>query len=485
MKAKKTARAKARPAKTASQPAKTVAQPAKAVARLTKAKKSGPGATATGNHVSVRMYNVGFGDCFLLTFPAPDRPRKVLIDCGFHAAGPPPGPIREVVDAVLADATEAGGPRIDVVICSHRHRDHVFGFDATEAWKPLRVDEVWMPWTEHPTDPEARRIREAQAKKATRLALAIGQLTGLDAAERESILEIVRNNDLTNSEAMETLHRGFSGPRKKHFLPEHEEGKDVRRLATPALPGVTVHVLGPSRVPSIIRDMDPPKEESFLRAAEAAGKGAGVAPAPFLLRWALSPTGEAFDRWFGEVAKMGSEMDDVARRPDDADFLAYWVRSVGLRGRDLQAVDRAADDDPLAAAVALDKAVNGTSLMLMFEIGGAFLLFPGDAQWGTWKRALEDVEWRELLGRTTFYKVGHHGSHNATPVQFVNDVLGTRFQAMVSTKATKKFDDIPRRPLLDELTLRSKLGIVRSDADTVGRPFARVSPLCIEAKVPF
>ena len=40
--------------------------------------------------VSVRMYNVGFGDSFLLTFPADDRPRRVLVDCGNHAAGPPP-----------------------------------------------------------------------------------------------------------------------------------------------------------------------------------------------------------------------------------------------------------------------------------------------------------------------------------------------------------------------------------------------------------
>ena len=48
------------------------------------------GATRPDGEVAVRMYNVGFGDCFLITFPAPDRPRKVLVDCGFHAAGPPP-----------------------------------------------------------------------------------------------------------------------------------------------------------------------------------------------------------------------------------------------------------------------------------------------------------------------------------------------------------------------------------------------------------
>src|SRR6185437_8008044 len=35
-------------------------------------------------------------------------------------------------------------------------------------------------------------------------------------------------------------------------------------------------------------------------------------------------------------------------------------------------------------AVSLDRAINGTSLVLVFEFGDARLLFPGDAQWGTW-----------------------------------------------------------------------------------------------------
>ena len=30
----------------------------------------------------VRMYRVGFGDCFLLTFDGDEGPKHVLIDCG-------------------------------------------------------------------------------------------------------------------------------------------------------------------------------------------------------------------------------------------------------------------------------------------------------------------------------------------------------------------------------------------------------------------
>lgn len=51
------------------------------------------------------------------------------------------------------------------------------------------------------------------------------------------------------------------------------------------------------------------------------------------------------------------------------------------------------------------------------------LLFPGDAQYGNWMSwddaafplgGGEEISVKELLARTVFYKVGHHGSHNAT-----------------------------------------------------------------------
>jgi hypothetical protein len=44
------------------------------------------------------------------------------------------------------------------------------------------------------------------------------------------------------------------------------------------------------------------------------------------------------------------------------------------------------------------------------------LLFPGDAEiesWSTWENSHADVD--DLLARTVLYKVGHHGSINATP----------------------------------------------------------------------
>src|SRR3954451_17787630 len=115
--------------------------------------------------------------------------------------------------------------------------------------------------------------------------------------------------------------------------------------------------------------------------------------------------------------------------------------------------------------------------MLMFEVGRAFLLFPGDAQWGTWRAAMHDDEWRSLLERTTLYKVGHHGSHNATPRDFIEKLIAPRtqegakrledFAAMVSTKPVKIWQYIPKADLLSRLDELTDY-VARSDKAPVG-----------------
>ncbi len=186
--------------------------------------------TIDRKHVKVRMYNVGFGDAFLLVIPHKERARKVLIDCGVHSSGPNvKHSINEMARQIVADVTEADGvPRIDVVICTHRHQDHVSGFRDSTIWEPVEVEEVWMPWTEDPKDPDARKIRETQSKtakhlhaaltdKVRRLGAAGGSTRQLSAlAELKELVE----NSLTNAEAMHTLHEGFTGdPRRRRSRP--------------------------------------------------------------------------------------------------------------------------------------------------------------------------------------------------------------------------------------------------------------------------
>jgi len=75
-------------------------------------------------------------------------------------------------------------------------------------------------------------------------------------------------------------------------------------------------------------------------------------------------------------------------------------------------------------ALKLNRGINNTSLVVAFELPKSrkVLFFAADAQrgsWYSWKDVRfddggETVTARDLLARTVLYKVGHHGSHNAT-----------------------------------------------------------------------
>jgi hypothetical protein len=91
-------------------------------------------------------------------------------------------------------------------------------------------------------------------------------------------------------------------------------------------------------------------------------------------------------------------------------------------------IDKAWLESAEQLALALGDYTNNTSLALAFEFidTGEVLLFPGDAQigsWNTWPK----LEWKiteggstrtvrigDLLARTVFYKASHHASHNGT-----------------------------------------------------------------------
>ena len=86
--------------------------------------------TPRPSRVRLRAYQVGFGDCLLLTvgydssLPDGRVERHVLIDCGTVARaedGPGLADIAEHIE-------EHSGGQLDVVVATHRHKDHIGGF---------------------------------------------------------------------------------------------------------------------------------------------------------------------------------------------------------------------------------------------------------------------------------------------------------------------------------------------------------------------
>ncbi len=423
-------------------------------ANKTPAKRTKTGAAVetsakTERFISVRMYNVGFGDAFLVQIPSKERPYRILFDCGSIKANGTT--IADVAKQIIEESRDGGTAHIDLVVATHRHRDHVSGF-AGDAWSGVEVGEVWMPWTEDPRDPKAKKIRDSQSKLAAALTTALQTRALASPAAATSLQPIIEmvGNSLANEAAMNTLHNGFAGSPKRRFLPEENMGTDP--MSVEQIPGVQFYILGPSRDEEVIRDMDPPKGGSYL-ALNAGLDAEGAAPEPFGPDWRYTPYAS------------------------------------GGAGSPLSTADRAtiegfSDDLESGVAVALDKAVNGTSLMIVMAIGKAYLLFPGDAQWGTWNAALAVPDWQALLKKTAFYKVGHHGSHNATPKAFVETILPNDFAAMASTFHVDQWPNIPKAALMTALGTKTKK-LVRSDQHAEVEGFTYEGTDCIQTLIPF
>ena len=73
--------------------------------------------------VTVRMYNVGFGDCFLLTFhyEAPLKNQHILIDFGSVGG-------KVDMKGIAREIRKACDGKLYAVVATHRHKDHISGF---------------------------------------------------------------------------------------------------------------------------------------------------------------------------------------------------------------------------------------------------------------------------------------------------------------------------------------------------------------------
>lgn len=418
-------------------------------------------AKKVGKELTIRMYDVGFGDCFLLSIPQQDEKKiNILFDCGTIKYGRTTISLHDVVSQVINDVkvNSTDTPRIDVIVATHRHKDHISGFD-DPLWASVEVGEVWMPWTEKQEDPQAQRIRALHTQMAETLVnrlFTANMSTSVDEEDPPS-LEMARNA-LSNEGAMQTLYDGFCNETHKRYLPE--ENAATNYFTTPVLPGVTIHVLGPSRDEKVINEMDPPAGESYLRMINTGNNELCLHPKPFGKDWVI------------DKLDYGMYSEQLYSDLPTADLKSINKSSSGL-------------DENMAAL--LDTAINGTSLVLVFEIGNATLLFAGDAQWGTWRLALENPNLCRLLEKVNFYKVGHHGSHNATPVKFVENLKSQDMAAMISVTQIKKWPMVPKSELILELQKKAGCKIARSDkpdeAKNAGYKFTDVR--VIEAKIPF
>jgi hypothetical protein len=370
------------------------------------------------------MYRHGLGDCFLLSFRQSDgKHSHMLIDCGVVLGTGQPG---VVMTKVAEDVSAATGGRLDVLVITHEHWDHLSGFDQKQAravFAEMTIGELWLAWTEDETDNLARSLRDERERKkaAAKAAKEAAKKHGnKERAQRlAEVLGLFGARAAGEDSAEEDDGGGTAGAlnflKKKCRPTIVETGKSYD---LPGAPGVRVYVVGP-----------PKDSEAMGKTNPFKGEGYGLGAEPLGLA-------DAFLAGFDPRDERAQPFAKNLRRPLkvlETENRRLRAEAIGLEGYYRTAADwRNIDQAWLATgerfALQLDNATNNTSLVLAIEFdNGDVLLFVGDAQAGNW-RSWESVTWEvkttdgqirrvssaDLLKRTIFYKVGHHGSHNAT-----------------------------------------------------------------------
>ncbi|MFN0104363.1 MAG: MBL fold metallo-hydrolase [Bryobacteraceae bacterium] len=440
--------------------------------------------------LSVRMYRQGIGDCFLITIPTTSgTPFHMMIDCGVVIGTPEPAAKMTKVVEDIIDVTKG---TVDLLVATHEHWDHVSGFVQVEKLftEKLTVKDLWLAWTEDPRSKLAAKLRAERrtAENALRMAvqhLALGGAT--EQAERvDSLVGFFGARAGTTETALNNVKKLIGG--KPRFC---EPGEPP--ITIPEIPGVRFWILGPPQDEKLIKKSNPGKGEAYGLDAGPGGSQ-GFLISAFSRNMGLSETGaaadcadEPFDSMYAVPMARAEHVPFFERRyfgqSTDEGIYDRGARTA-VRDQSWRRIDSTWMESSEAMALQLDSATNNTSLVIAIELvsTGEVLLFPGDAQAGNWL-SWQDLKWEiddpktgkkthvtgpDLLARTIFYKVGHHGSHNATlKVKGLELMVNENLMAMIPVDhdmaVKKRWNRMPLPDLVDRIRERTRGRVLSVD----------------------
>lgn len=425
-------------------------------------------AKTAADSLRIRMYRVGFGDFFLLTVPTETGPEHILVDCGVFHGQTGHGDIDTIKAAVRHMAAETDS-KLALIIVTHRHADHIIGFSrCADEFLRFDVGAIWMPIWETEFEPKVKEYQDDLEGLAGDLQAAA--LAGERDATTDEVLAMVEN---ATGKSRKLGTRGGTNA-KSLFLLKNKLGKPqyLAKGDKPKLPavlgkaGLTARILGPPPVDEVdfvnLKDLKKGVGQ-YLAALEGGGGGGRLMPfEPDYEVKASDYPASAFREW-APREKRGVPPDWSKRYSVELEH--------GVRAATPAAL--------LMAANWLERVLNNQSLVVLFGWKGKSLLFAGDAQGGNWEYWLYDdgvpasdpttltmsADGKKILAEIDFYKVGHHGSTNATPIPAI-EAMGSDFVSMCSVQkdsygSEKDKSEVPRIPLLEALAQKSAL--VRSD----------------------
>ena len=383
----------------------------------------------------VRAYNVEVGDCIYVRIP---KGRKVagiiddfhiLIDCGSVGGMSHLEAAIQQLETELPALTD-GRKRLDLVVATHEHKDHIAGFDPA-LFRNIKIESIWMNTAMDPKHPQADRTLRLHQLATT----AMRNVAKLNLSLSPELQDLVSLYGIDNDSAMAALRTKLL--KADGLTPTYVHAGKTGKTEKLPLNDVKITVLGPEQ------DID-----HFYLGEEIDESLNGLASNGGLFR--KTP-----------VTAPAAPPGNISQ----ADFRRLQSRMMS---------------SAFAFAELSSKVTNNTSVVLLIEWKNKRLLFVGDAEWdkgfkegkanGAW-----NVMWHKrkalLNQKMHFLKIGHHGSENATPWNDLEDgevtepstildailpVSGkSKAKAVVSTKR-KNYETIPRSALLAEIGKRVK-----------------------------
>ena len=479
--------------------------------RLVKAASIDKGRPGT---VQIRMYCIGTGDCFVIKFFKEDgTPFTMMIDCGSCMGTP------EWFLPYIKDLATHVDNKIDLLVVTHEHQDHVNGFHKCKnIFEGIAIKNAWFAWTERPDDPggaaaELKKkrkdmkaalgnavVRIKEQEEAFQAAVAASPFAAELKAARNSLLDgldslvqINLDGESKTKETIETTGKELAGMRAiKDILKKQNTNISYLSPGTTVqladLAGINFHVLGPPTDRSYIykdgkegkdvyrKNLDLNSSSMLVKAFSRMGQADETQDIPF---------GHEF------VVKQSSLYDGPLRQLYHSEGNAWrnidqeWLLSAGM------------------LAIRLTSHINNTSLALAIESEKSkkVLMMPGDAEYGSWESWHLIKGWdnkgkngekhlvEDLLNRTAFYKVGHHLSYNGTALEKGIRMMPESNLVSMATLDLERISKgwkstMPNKHLLDDLIRRTGgRFFIMNETDVNSAPSLTLDPASIDKAI--
>jgi hypothetical protein len=447
----------------------------------------------------VRMYRMGTGDCFIVKFYAAEKEKfTMMIDCGVWRRS------TAELRPYMEDLKKHVNGKVDLLIVTHEHVDHVSVFDLCKDVfiKDFEVKKVWMAWTEDDSLTEITIWKKDHGEKKKALKRAVEKLNaivgstgfqnsirlsanGQDALKaKESFVETLTGfaelHMGSDPQAYKGLLEGMRvvkeeiGKGKIEFLYPGDVIKEI-----PGLEGLKFYIMGPPRDWESIALEAGGEGESYRHNNELKGTdafAASVLSTPENLS-SILPFDERFETVDSQDVGLYTDSKNSWRKIEED-----WLMSAG------------------SLALRVNSMTNNQSLVLAIEAEDSkkVMLFPGDAEFGSWA-SWHKIDWKglagpnkvhyteDLLNRTVFYKIAHHMSHNGTAqrqgLEMMTDPQLTAMATLdYSSIAPAWKNTMPNKAMLKELLIRTKGRLIIMNEENLFYDLKEREPLTAKIK---